>query len=666
MAVNFVARKCACGGKLEFDAIKKIWICKYCGTVVEREATFDKIHVDGIEGISDVVRQTLMDVANQKMDSAFRNLGDCERKNHKHVGTLIAHVSYNLANISVTRSQDEARSSLDKVKIYAKRLKEEFPVIAEDEINLYEAFGEGAADIYANLLVVFDTLGDSSRIEYIASKLRPEEVFSPHANKSLLKISIKQNKLETVDAVIKNIGHLDRKSSLQEILDHYPDNERKVSIVHKLFDSKITESLGKKYFEAYFENSNDSVITKSAIVSLLNGTDIHCSADTVIKSMINQLDSYDTAKFAFDAVYGIQISDQETEGLLIFCLMVNKLYDVQTAFFDTLIEKNVFVSFNGRIVISFMDSSSCSAEQKASVIQKMLSFQIDYKALDAIYNYYLNNNQDDKETRLKVIDILLEEGSPISINTVKTYVVRTMVDESHKLDVLKKIFATGINKTYLGDLLSDYLMHTLDSEEQKKIISDYLISCGFKVDSAVMMEYVSSSAGNQEKIDKIKQLIANGTMVKADTIDSYILSLNDTNDFSEEIFNLLTQNNYSIGFIAYSKYVLMCTDIDKIRHNEKLLRFTTGDITTQRTDITHCGNNISCNIAQAYILNALENYETARSILQQILLDRVKLNTDVTVNGMSVKFKKYVAEHKRELSPLSLQLCEEKKMFSLF
>lgn len=52
MAVNFIARKCACGGKLEFDPQKKIWICKYCGTVVEREATFDKVQVDGIEGIS--------------------------------------------------------------------------------------------------------------------------------------------------------------------------------------------------------------------------------------------------------------------------------------------------------------------------------------------------------------------------------------------------------------------------------------------------------------------------------------------------------------------------------------------------------------------------------------------------------------------------------------
>ena len=534
------------------------------------------------------------------------------------------------------------------------------------QINLYEAFGEGAADIYANLLVVFDTLGDSGRVEYISSKLKPEEVFSPHANKALLKIAIRQNQVDTVDAIIRNIGHIDRKSSLQEVLDHYPDGEKKIQIITKLFDANTAGALSKKYFETYFESSNDSVETKAALISLLNTTDIHCSADAVIKAMANLLTGYDEAKTAFRAVYDIKISDQETEGLLVFCLMVNKKYEVQSAFFDTLIEKNVFVALNGRTVISFMDSSAFDRVQKADVIKKMLSFQIDNKALDAIYNYYLNNNHDDVETRLKIIDTILVEGSPITANTVKTYVLKTTIDGEKKLNVIEKIFLTGINKTYLGDLLSDYLLHAEDSEEQRKLVSDYLISQGFKVDSAVMMQYVTATGNNQEKIDKIKKLIANGTLVKADSIDGYILSLADPNDFSEEIFNILTQNSCSIGFTAYSKFVLSCKDIDKVRHSEKLLRSCTDDFSEQRTTITHCGNRLSCNIAQAYILNAQENYENTKMILTQILANRVKLATDITVNGKGMKFKKYVSEHKKELSPLSLQLCEENRMFSLF
>lgn len=666
MAVNFIARKCACGGKLEFDPLKKIWICKYCGTVVEREATFDKIHVDGLESINDVVRQTLMDVANQKMDSAYRNLEDCERKDHMHVGTLIAHISYHLENISVAKSPDEARASLDKVKIYAKRLQEEYPAIAEDEINLYEAFGENLSDVYANLLVVFDTLGDSGRFEYISCKLRPEEVFSPYANKALLRISIKHNKLDVVEVITKNINHIDRKSSLQEIMDHYPDNGKKVELIKRLFDAKLAEKLSKKYFEGYFINSSDSVETKSAVISLLNTTDIHCSADVVIKAMSAQMDSYDRAKFVFDTVYDAEINDQETEALLVFCIMINKTYEIQAAFFDALIGKKVFVALNGRSVISFLDSSTLPTDKRVDILQKMLCFQIDHKGLDVVYNYYLNNNMDDQEVRSKIIDVLLAEGSPISTNTVKTYVVKTQTDGDAKKDVIAKIFATGINKTYLGDLLSEYLLHTTDSKELQKNISDYLITLGFKVDSGVFSQYVISNEDASLKLVKLKQLISNGTMVKADTLDQYILHLNSPADFSGEILNLLTQNSYAVGFQAYAKFVLFCKDIDKAGHHEKLLRTLNCDIARQRVTLCHCGNNLSCNIAQAYILNTTEGYDLSNMILQQMLSVGIKLNTDISVNGGSIKFKKYVGEHKNELSQLSLQLCTEHKMFSFF
>lgn len=666
MAVNFVARKCACGGTLEFNALKKIWVCKYCGTTVEREATFDKIHVDGIEGISDVVRQTLMDIANLKMDSAQRNLEDCERKDYRHVGTLLAHISYNLTNISVAKSQDEARASLDKVKIYAKRLQEDYPVIAEDEINLYEALGEEAADIYGHLLVVFDTLGDGIRLEYIASKLRLQEIFSPYVNKTLLKIFIKQNKLDRVDLIIANIGHIDKKSALQEVINTYPDNEKKAGLIRKLFDAKTAEALTKKYFEMYFIESKDSIETKGAVLSLLNTTNIHCSANIVVKAISPLLDTYNKANYILNIIYDVKISDEETEDILTFCLITSPSYNLQSAFFDVIIEKSVFVALNGQTVISFLESSHFASSEKAEILKKMLKLQIERKALDAIYNYYLNSNTDEQESRRRMIEILLIEGSPISINTAKKYIIKTSIDGKFKKVIVEKIFATGINKTYLGDILSEYLLYTTDSKEQKKEISDYLITLGFTMDSGAFLQYILSDEEDVQKIAKMKQLIANGTMVKADTLHHYILSLKNPNDFSVEIFNLLTQNDYSICLDSYAKFVLFCKDMDKIRHNEKMLKALNSDVAGQRISILHCTNQLNCNIAQAYILCSEESYENAYVILQQLLNIKTKLNTDILANGAVIKFKKYVGEHKNELSPVSLQLCNEHKMFSLF
>ena len=667
MAISFVARKCACGGKLEFDSHKKIWICKYCGTVVEREATFDKIKVDGIEGISDVVRQTLMDIANKKMESAGRNLEDCERKNHKHIGTLIANLSFNLESISFAKSQEEARVSLDKVKIYAKRLNDEFPVIAEDEINLYEAFGESVSDIYANLLVVFDTLNDKSRVEYISSKLRANEVFSEHANKNLLRIVMKQGKYEIAEEIVNNINHIDKKITLQDILDQYPDNGKKGVLVDKLFDANIANELTKKYFENYFLSSQDSILLKNSLIRRLAETEVRCNAESIVKAVYPQMLDYASAKDTFLAIYDAKINDQETESLFVFCLMVNKSYEVLVAFLDALIEKEVFVSLNSRSVISFLDSSTLALKDRVNVLNKMLQFDIDEKALDAMYHYYLNNNGDALDTRMEIISVLLKDGCTISTGTVKHYVIKTNLDKENKIVITKKIFETGFNKTYVGDLLSDYLLYSNDDEPVKETLTEYLIETGFKVGSNVLTRYISDSEDEiSVKINKIKKLIQNGTQVKADCLENYILSLKDVEDFSVELFDLLTDYSFTFGLQAYSKYLLSCKDIDKVRHNNMILNVLNCDLKTQSTAVTHNGKNIVCNLLQGYILCVNENHDNAKAIINDLIGRRVKLNTEISVNGVKTKFKKYVAGVKAELAPLTLQLCEENKMFSLF
>lgn len=667
MAVNFIARKCACGGKLEFDPQKKIWICKYCGTVVEREATFDKVQIDGIEGISDVVRQTLMDVANNKMDSASRNLEDCERKNHKHVGTLLAYISYNLSMISYAKSQDEARGHLDKVKVYAKRFQTEFPVIAEDEINLYEAFGEGVADIYANLLVVFDTLNDSGRIEYISSKLHVGEVFSEYANKNLLKVALKRQNFDIAETVVNNTGHIDKKYSLQEILMNYPLQEKKAGLVDKLFSVQTAEALGKGFFEQYFGNSVDSIEMKTDIISKLSSTNLRCNAEAIVKAVYNQMDNYEHSIAVFYALYETKISDRETEALLIFCLMVNKKYYVLKAFLDMLSEKTVFVQLSSRTVISFLDSSSLEVNEKKDIVKKMFEFDIEAKSKDAIYNYYLNNNTDEKETRLDILKVLLIEGCPISNGTIKNYIVRTSRDEENKSEIINLIFATGINKTYLGDLLSEYLMSACDDKPIKDAIFEMLINAGFKTDSNVFTKYVVNSSDTIDaKIEKVKKLMQNGTQVKADCLENYILSVGKANVFSEEMFNLLSKGTFTISANAYAKFLLECEDIDKARDSSKILSSITYDLNTSHIRFNHAGNVLTGNVFQAYVLRTNDGYDVVKAIVNEMLSLKIKLNSEITVGGSVVKFKKYVAGNKASLSPLALQICEENRMFSLF
>lgn len=667
MAVNFIARKCACGGKLEFDPDKKIWVCKYCGTVVEREATFDRVQVDGIEGINDVVRQTLLDIANGNMENANRNLEDCERKNHKHVGTLIANISFSLANISFARTQDEARGSLDKVKIMARRLQSEFPVIAEEEINLYESFGDNASDIYANLIVVFDTLNDKSRVEYISSRLRPEEVFSGNANLNLLKISIKQKKYDVVEKIVGNENHIDKADVLKEIMDDYPDDDKKKDFIEKLLNQNVACVLSDKYFQDYFNKSQDSILTKNTVIRKLADTQIRCNAEDVVKALYAQMTEYAVAKETFLALYETKVSDQETEAILAFCLAVNQSFDVLTAYLDALLEKQVFVALKAGTVITFLDSSDLDADKKITVLEKLFRFEIDGKALDTVYNYYLNNNQDTSETRVKIIGYLLKDAGSISTGTVSTYVVKTSIDGKEKINIVKQILETGINRTYLGDLLSDYLLDSTDEPSVKDIISAFLMESGFKMDSNALNQYIAVSEEEPDvKLSKIKKLISNGTPVRADCLDSYILSLKKPEDFSCEILKVLSGYRFVTGFQAYARYLLECQDIDKAGNSTKMINSMTCDLRLQNITVSHLDNEVSCNLLQAYVLCSKDRYDTAKVITEDFIRMKMKLNTEIIVNGMTMKFKKYVAGKKAELAPLTLQLCEENKMFSLF
>ena len=72
------------------------------------------------------------------------------------------------------------------------------------------------------------------------------------------------------------------------------------------------------------------------------------------------------------------------------------------------------------------------------------------------------------------------------------------------------------------------------------------------------------------------------------------------------------------------------------------------------------------NVLQAYVLSANDSYDVVKAIVNEMLALKIKLNSEITVDGSMAKFKKYVADNKASLSPLALQICEENRMFSLF
>ncbi len=690
MAVNFIARKCACGGKLEFDPSKKIWICMYCGTVIEREATFDKVSIDGIEGINDVVRQTLLDVAYKRMESAQENLEDCERKNHQHIGTLLATLSVSMAKITLAKDQNEARNIMEIIKFNAKRLKEEFPVINVEEINLYESFGNAASDIYANLALVFDTLKDTGRLDYITSKMKAGEVFSVDANRNLLRLAIKQGKLQVAEEILNNVNNIDRETALEDILNGYPDNEKKRSILVKLIRQGSIK-INAKIMEDYFINSGDSVNTKNtvleeiaeykknviqksttsqkslAVQEVAGIMGLRIKIQAVVTGICRYTVNHDEAKKTFNILCKEELRDNELEELMEYALRAGQKYEIALACLEALQDNGCYVKLNAKVIADFLRRKEYGNKEAAAILKKLLLFEMDYRNLDGVINCYLCELQDNGDRRKEILSVLLSQNAPISIGTVENYTLRTVTDGRDKPEVLKQIFHTGFNKTYVSDLLSQYILSSADQPSVREAVINLLLSEGFVADSKVLNQYISSETDTlTEKEDRVKKLIDKGTQVRSNSLDTYLLSLKTESDYSPGLFKLLAESSYQISENAFVNYLLLAKEVDKVVNCIELFEDASFDFHTAFTYTIHLGSRVEGNLFQIYLLASSDSYETAKAIADIFNEKKVKLNNEIRVNGMTMKFKKYLGENKNRLSSLTLQLADEYRMFSFF
>jgi hypothetical protein len=322
---------------------------------------------------------------------------------------------------------------------------------------------------------------------------------------------------------------------------------------------------------------------------------------------------------------------------------------------------------NANIINSFLASSTWGVEEVLEIVKRLLQFDIDNRQMDAVINYYLCDNQDNNEKRSRMLPILLPERVPISISTIENYSLKTITDGEDKSKFLKFIFLTGFSKTYVSDLLSKYILFSADSKEVSAAVTDFLISEGFQVDPKILNQYIASSADDAEvKKDKIMKLIQNGTQPRNDSLDTYLLSLNNVNEYSTELFNLLSAQGCQLSEASLIKYLLKITEADKVGNLIKLLEYITFDINNTMSEITHLGNCIFGNIFQNYVLYSADPYDIAHGITEALIIKKVKLNGDIKVNDKSFKFKKYISENKASISPLTLRLCEENRVFSIF
>jgi hypothetical protein len=659
MAVSYVARKCTqCAGKLEYIKEKKTWKCLYCGAEIERTEQYD-----GLFTIKNVVRQVLLDVAYRRLDSAEKNLVECEKIDSRYIGTIIAKIAYQMITAITPGAypQAELRNLFLQLKRNYEALRAIDKKVTGDEEALYEFFD--SADVYATLLLVYDSLNDTARRDYVARMMNAAEVYAKEPNKNLLSYALKNEKFDLIDEIMGNPDNVEPSFALCELLQKYPDNENKIKNIEGLLKSQTFKSEDKKAFENYLADSNDSLSTKGKLIVFAYSANIKVSLEEITAHLLSKADS-DTVDAVLRQVCSSRLKDEDVYKIVEFATTVTTK-GVAVAALNVLKETNQYVLMTSKHIIALLSGTDLSATDKSAILNKMLEFNVDAKSKDAVINNYLCFNQDAAEIRLVIIPLLLGMATLIQTNTIESYVLNSNADGESKPSVVEQIFSLDLNMSFFHDLLTKYMNSSVDAKEIKDKIVMLLVGKGLKIAPKAFIDYIChSTAPAEDKITFVKKMLLNGTQLRGDMVNTYLETINSAL-FSSELFALIISSASSISEKALSNYLLLCKDRDSLKTKNfiSLAKQCHKNLSDIRCDAMCAGKKVSGNILSVYLLATPDSFEVTKEIADHLIGCKAKLNADIQFAGAgTMKLKKFVSANQSNLNPVSGQICAAYKI----
>jgi hypothetical protein len=658
MPIKYVARKCnQCAGMLEYIKDKKTWKCLYCGAEIERAEQYD-----GLFTIKNVVRQVLLDVAYRRLDSAEKNLVECEKIDSRYIGTIIAKIAYQMI-AAITPSaypQTELRNVFSQVKRNYETLCAIDKNISGDEEALYEFFDN--ADVYATLLLVYDSLNDIIRRDYVAGLLSAKDVYAKEPNKNLLSYALKNTKYDLIDDIMRNPDNVEPSFAFSELLQKYPDNENKIKNIERLLKARTFKLEDKEILESYLADSSDCIQTKGNIIVLSYSTNIRTSLENVIVHLLSKAD-HELVKSILHCVCSSKLNDDDVYKIIEFAISTNDV-NVAMSALTVLKDSRQYVTMTSKCIIAFLSRRDLSTIDKTTVLTKMFEFNPDVKTKNAIITNYLCFNEDTSETRLAVIPVLLKNVSTIQTNTIENYILSAGKDGMNKPDIVEQIFSLDLNISFFNELLTKYIGSTSDPIDIKDKIVTVLANKGLKIDPNMFINYICHSHDSEnDKVRFVKKMLQNGAQMRGDTVNAYLEKIS-SGQFNPELFALIIESVDNISERALSNYLLYCKDSAprKARTFITLIERCGTNITDIRCDAMCAGQRISGNILTVYVLATPDSFEITKEISDFLIRNKLKINADIFVSDMGiVKFKKFISVNQIDLSTVSSQICEAYK-----
>lgn len=666
MASQYKNLRCTgCGGTLEYNKDKKVWICIYCGNEIRREEEYD-----GLYTIKNVVKQVLVDLAYGRMDSAQRNLIECEKISSDYIGTLIASMCYKVFTIITPGAcqQSEVKGLFGQIKRLYDRFESIDSGISAEEEALYEAF-DGNNDAFGVLVLVYDTLKAKTHLEFVNKFFDASTVYSPGLNANLLNYALKNNLSEMTDKIFSNADNINCRDSLFILLDAYNDCQQKREYIESLFSKAELRADDYKLVEKYLTETTDGTETKVMLYSNAVKYRISPSIQTVMTYILsNEHITDEQIKTVIRAFGDTHPKDSELYDFIeqIYTKQTGKVANME---FQTLLDCELFIRPAEKSLRFMVNRQDWSIEERASMIDKSMKCNIDVRTKDSILAEILLYNVENTDNRISLINKMLEYVDTISTNTMTDYILKCGVDGERKPEVLRLLLNLDLNMSFFREVLSKYLQTSTDSEAVKKEISQELSNRGLQVDSKVLLEMAceATEENYMEVVAFLQKAITNGTRMSSNAVSIYLETVKPEN-YHSELISLLYNSMSQVTDKALANYVLYASESYdlKLKNSMDFAGQNVHRFGDSECAIKYLNSDVQCNLLQAYVLIAEDSIAIVEAMVAAMKNAGAKLSDNMIVNGQTMRFKKFVTDYKAQLSQMTLTILEENKVFSFF
>ncbi len=640
MAEKFTGQRCQdCQGGLIYNKAEKYWECPYCGKIYERELRFDKVQIDGLAGINDLVRSTLSKLISLDFAGAEADLRECEKINHASVGTLIANIAVPLFKSFCVKDRQQ---EVAKANNFLQRLNRDFSQIEDAEEILYDFVD--SSDIYGLLYIIYSMTNQTQRKEKMFEMLDCKEVFNPNVSKYLLMILIKEHHIEEADTIINSMPSANCRYGLSVVLTNYPSNERKASHVKGIL-SKVNSDVDlSKTFDTYFaSNNDDSSIIVDIFLSAI-AKKINFNTTVVINAVLQNCRDVESATRVFEALSKMRLDGETSQAVLNWCIETCGSCEISAIGFKSLFDSNSVFEITDQEVIHVFESEQEDAIKCQKVIQMLSTFKISNRSLDKLMAYHLVENEGDFDYRKSVYDDLSSRVVSVPLSVAEEYALNVSLDGENKYYILKDIFSKSKTTSLGASIFSQYLKKAIDSPSTRDLVVQAFLEMKLVPDpESVSMYLLNGKELRSEKV--LDMMISLSCKASSNAFDSYLCGLPDGTRYNVKIAQILTQYGFVLSAKGYTRYLFEIQEMGsrKVTLAQKYYQACNGDLKNLEMTAKIAGTEVNCNMAQCYLFVSRDEPFVMQEILKFLQKEKIKLDEHLEiVGGKKIKMKKFM------------------------